>query len=66
MKSYTHDELKVFWADYSQKKCMRILKDGSWLIVPMNTQRQMHIAGTKAEIVPLKLVKTFPEYLEEL
>jgi len=32
----------------------------------MNTQRQMHIAGTKAEIVPLKLVKTFPEYLEEL
>lgn len=66
MKTFTLAELKVFWADYDTKKCMRLLKNGAWEVVPLDGRSQKSINATRAEIVPLKKTKTFPEYLESL
>jgi hypothetical protein len=64
--NFSLTELKIYWDDYSAKKVMRVLKDGVWEVVPLDKRNQSLIASTRAEIVPLKKVQTFPEYLEKL
>lgn len=60
---YSMEELKSLWPSYDKAKVMRVLKDGVWEITE---GRGMIPGATKAEIVPMKQVKTFPEYLESL
>ncbi len=65
-KYYSLPQLRVFWDDYQQKSVLRVLKDGKWTIQPMKNRGLPHIEGTKAELVPLKQVKSFVDYLEEM
>lgn len=64
--TFTMAEIKTYWDDYSTKRVMRTLTNGVWEIVPDNKRNQHLIASTRAEIVPLKKVQSFPEYLESL
>ncbi len=63
---FTMAEIKTYWDDYSTKKVMRVLNNGEWELVPLEKRSQSLIASTRAEIVPLKKVQSFPEYLEKL
>jgi hypothetical protein len=63
---FTMAEIKTYWDDYSTKKVMRVLNNGEWELVPLEKRNQSLIASTRAEIVPLKKVQSFPEYLEKL
>ena len=60
---YSMEELKSLWPSYDKAKTMRVLKDGTWIVTE---NRGMIPGATKAEIVPMSQVKTFPEYLESL
>lgn len=60
---YSLDELKVLWPSYDKAKTMRVLRDGKWEVTE---SRGMIPGATRAEVIPLKQVRTFPEWLEDL
>ena len=63
-KSYTLPEIKELWDKYQDTSGLRILKDGRWKYVFSN-QKQHLINATRAEVVRLAQVMTFPEYLKK-
>lgn len=65
MKTFTFAELRTYWKDYETRKVLRVLKNGKWENRPAGFGMKP-IDSTRAELLPLKQVKTFIEYLEEL
>lgn len=55
-------EIEAYWADYNAAFRLRILKDGEWRLVPLNTRPE---GATRAEKVRLREYVMFPDYLKE-
>jgi len=63
-KSYTLPQIKELWNKYRDINGLRILKDGRWKYL-FGHQKQDLIGATRAEVVQLSQVMSFPEYLEK-
>jgi len=54
----TPEEFKEF----SNTKVFRVLREGKWVVLPLKGAQ--NIDGTRAEVVPVKSVMSFPKYLK--
>jgi len=61
---YTQKQVEDTWIDYQQKTVLRVLKDGKWKVYDQDKIDK--IDGTRAEIVKLKTVLSFPAYLKRV
>lgn len=59
---YSLDDIKAAWEQYDKARVLRVLKDGKWETLPAGSAIT---GGTRAEVVPMKKAKSFPEFLEE-
>ena len=64
-KFYTLLDIKDLWNKYEKVSGLRILKDGKWKYI-FGNQKQELINATRAEVVQLSQVMTFPDYLKKL
>lgn len=61
---FSLDDIKSAWTIYDSKKTVRVLRNGSWVIVdPMSLR--VPLDGTRAEVIDLKKTMSFPEFLEK-
>ena len=58
------DQIKEAWAEYGSKTVLKILKDGKWKMVEMPKGGLKNISATKASVVKIKDVMSFPKFLE--
>jgi hypothetical protein len=65
--TFAIDQIEKAWREYDDAKAMRYLVNGKWehiIIFPGKVLPR--IEATRAEMVPLYKVMTFPEYLRSL
>ena len=56
-------QLKKLWDRYMDISGVRILRGGKW-VYDFSGAPLHHIKGTRAEVIKLSQVLTFPQYLE--
>ena len=65
---YTQPQIDEAWAEYNAKSVMRVLKGGEWKTYDLGTaatgEPDKLNGATRSEIVKLKTVMKFPEYLK--
>jgi len=57
------DIIKDAWIEYKKRQVLKVLKDGKWEIRPLS--KSTDLSGTRAEVVKLHTVMSFPKYLEK-
>ena len=62
-RAYTLETIRRAWIEYKKKNVLRVLRDGSWVTMPSTEVDK--IAGTRAEVIKMSVVMSFPEFLEE-
>ena len=62
---YTQPQIEEAWTEYNAKQVLRVLKDGQWKIYDKTLINPNAIGGTRAELVNLKTVMSFPKYLKK-
>lgn len=60
----TLDQIDALWGLYVSAKVLKVLEQGEWKYRKIE-EGMRHIAGTKAEVVKLKDVISFPEYVRQ-
>ena len=65
-ESFTLADIRAAWDKYKGAKCLRVLKDGEWQTRLMDGRPLGHIDGARAEVVDIRTVTGFPEYLEKM
>ena len=62
-RAFTIEIIKDAWTEYKTKNVLRVLRDGKWKTMPSTDVDK--IKGTRAEVVSVSVVVSFPEFLEE-
>jgi len=60
---YTSDQIKEAWDSYQSMKVLKVLKDGKWKVYKDISVAR--IDATKAEVVKINTVMSFPKFLEK-
>ena len=60
---YTSDQIKEAWDSYQSMKVLKVLKDGKWKVYKNISVSR--IDATKAEVVKINTVMSFPKFLEK-
>ncbi len=66
---YTQPQIEEAWTDYNTEQILRVLKDGKWTAYDEtgnpDLRAYLQDGATRAELVNLKTVMSFPKYLKK-
>jgi len=67
MTKYTLKDIEALWKGYDCETVLRILKEGKWQTMQILKGKGIpRIAATRAKVVKVKDVMSFPEYLKRI
>ena len=61
---YSLNQIKEAWAEYGSRTVLKVLKDGKWKVTEIPKGGLKNISATKASVVKIKDVMSFPKFLE--
>lgn len=64
-KVWTINQINEAWKEYAGKKVIKVLRNGKWEIEPVKGGLPSNIRGVRAEVVFLKSIVSFPQYLQD-
>lgn len=64
-KSYTINQIEKHWAKYEKARVMKVMRGGKTELVEMKGAGIPRLQATRASIVNLSTVISFPEYLRK-